>query len=654
MLETSNTKTNLFFSPLGFLILSLIVTIGLLFCLIIHEVNSAKEMQHIVGADFKTAILQSNLMVSQGPAVTTQSRAVTNSNVVHRLQIEMNSHLIKKIRTTYYVIAAILFIIFLLTVTWIFISITIHRLKKLKSNESRLEELLYYDQVKKIQHYSHFNKTLSPALMKLQQNRKLFSEELKHGLEKNQFVLHYQPIVSAENNKIIDIEALIRWQHPEYGLLSPDIFLPLCETTGFIVPLGEWIIRTACEQAKQWHEMGYKELSMAVNLSARQFNHAELLTVITQVLESSGLPPACLKLEITESMIMQNIESNIKLLNKLRNLGLQLALDDFGTGYSSFTYLKKFPFSIIKIDKSFIADLSTNITSIGIVESIIALGKSLGLTLVAEGVETETQLFLLKKMQCDMFQGYLYSKPVPAEELTQLLFKSDTMVSPHGQEAHQYQYKILQHEHYEQAVKVITRTFCGYEPMTKYLGITHQDFIPFAKLMVEKAIKDGLSIVALEGGNVTSCTIVEDMADPLQITINIDPRFKVIFSLLAHLGSNFFPEKNIEKGHLAHLVITAVDQHYFGKGLSKKINFESIKLAKKKNFDFMCCEFTHRYNEKGTVKNLINSKLLIRSCQYKDFIFEGKKPFEHLEGSASAYIWELRSEAKLRYKILSS
>lgn len=505
-------------------------------------------------------------------------------------------------------------------------------------------------------HNRLFTNNLPLELMDTEQKRDIFIAGLQHALENEEFILHYQPVISVENGKIIGMEALLRWQHPAHGLLSPNLFLPLCEKTGLIVPLGAWIFRTACEQIKKWQEMGYYKLGIAINLSVNQLNHPELLNLITNTLETTKIPSSSLTLEITESMVMQNTEANIKLLNAIRNLGLQLALDDFGTGYSSLNYLKQFPFNIIKIDKSFVSDMTTNITSLAIAESIISLGKTLGLMLVAEGVENESQLNVLKKMKCDMVQGYFYSKPISAEKFTQFLQEANNICRHQvprifNEEVLTLQYEILQKEHHDQVVDVITHSFCEDEPMTKYLGLTYREFIPFARLIVAKAIQDGLSIVALDGDKISACTIVEDITNPININNEIDSRFKIIFSLLEQLGSDFFNDKTIQKGHLAHLFITAVNKNYFGKGLSKKVNFESSKLAMQKGFDFMCCEFTHPYNEKGTIKYLKNKKILLRTCNYKDFIFEGKKFFENLKGSASAYIWELREGAKLHYSV---
>ncbi len=252
----------------------------------------------------------------------------------------------------------------------------------------------------------------------------LISEvDLHIALEKNQFVVYYQPIVDTNTRKIVGAEALIRWQHPIHGLLFPDKFISLCEETGLIVPIGEWVLRTVCHQLKHWSDLGYTSLSLAVNFSARQFNHESLLDTVKEILLTTEINPACLKLEITESMIMRDIKKNIALLNRLRELGLQLSLDDFGTGYSSLNYLRQFPFNILKIDKSFIQEITTNQNSKEIVITIISLAKHLSLTIVAEGVETEEQFSLLKTLNCDLIQGYLFSKPIPEQAFSDLLNK---------------------------------------------------------------------------------------------------------------------------------------------------------------------------------------------------------------------------------------
>lgn len=212
------------------------------------------------------------------------------------------------------------------------------------------------------------------------------------------------------------------------------------------------------------------------------------------------------------------------------------------------------------------------------------------------------------------------------------------------------QYDVLQNQYIDQAIKLITQSFCNHEPMTSYLKITHKDFIPFASQVVEKAVRDGLSIGAIVGNKLVACAIVEDYADPFNLTMEIDPNFKFIFGLLDNLTHSFFKNKSFEKNHIAHLFITAVDCHYQGEGLSRKVNLEAVQLAKTRNFDFMCCEFTHPYNQKGTLRNIHTNKLLIGSQTYKEFIFEGEQPFNNLDGSANAYIWELKEKAKLSYR----
>lgn len=570
-------------------------------------------------------------------------------------EMEIQSHLTKDIKTSHIIYTVIILSVLFLGLAWFLILMHLRRLKNIKANEQQLEELLYYNQVSEIHETSPVKEHLPASIKEVQLDRNAFIAELQLGLKNNQFVLHYQPIVNSLDGKIMMVEALIRWQHPIHGLLQPITFLPLCENTGFIIPLGEWVLKTACQQIKKWQQMGFSQLGISINLSTLQLNDSRLVQLITEMLSANDLSADSLNVEISENSLMKDVQAGVVILRSLSNLGLQISLDDFGTGYSSLQYLKQLPISHLKIDKFFINDMSTNITSLGIVESVIALGKSLGLTIAAEGVENEPQSHILKKMGCDLLQGYFYSKPVTADEFTKILHAEENIYlkNAHGlmNEINRYRYEVLNKEHYDQAVNVIADSFCEYEPMTKYLGITPIEFTPFARMIVTKAIQDGLSIVALDNNKVAACTIVEDIANPLNIAIDADPRFKMIIALFDNLGSDFFNERAMYKGHIAHLFMTAVDKDYHGQGLSRKINFESIRLARERNFDFMCCEFTHDFNEKGTVNQLKNNKLLIRSQQYKDFIFNGIKPFENLEGCASAYIWELREGAKLRYKI---
>jgi diguanylate cyclase (GGDEF)-like protein len=247
--------------------------------------------------------------------------------------------------------------------------------------------------------------------------------DLHHALERNEFLLHYQPKVDLTTGKIIGMEALLRWQNPERGLVSPGDFIPMLEETGLILPVGEWVLRAACKQARTWQQLGLHTARIAVNLSALQFRQADLAGIIQAIFREHGLNPdmGVLELELTESILMKNVEGAIATLKRLHELGIHLSIDDFGTGYSSLSYLKQFPITSLKIDQSFVRDLSKGNDDTEIVNAIIALGHSLGLNVIAEGVETVEQLSHLRAMKCDEMQGYLFSRPVPADEMTRLL-----------------------------------------------------------------------------------------------------------------------------------------------------------------------------------------------------------------------------------------
>ena len=244
---------------------------------------------------------------------------------------------------------------------------------------------------------------------------------LRYALERQELLLHYQPKVKVKSGQIIGAEALIRWNSKELGLVSPSQFIPLAEKTGLIVPLGEWVLKTACTQNKAWQDQGIPPLVMSVNLSPRQLRQKNLMAMITGVLDKIGLAPRFLELEITESMIMHHADKAIAILQQLHQLGIHLSIDDFGTGYSSLAYLKRFPVQKLKIDQSFVRDLTVNADDASIVTAIIAMAKSLGLEVVAEGVETKEELAFLSKLHCDEYQGYYFSKPVPAEEFARLM-----------------------------------------------------------------------------------------------------------------------------------------------------------------------------------------------------------------------------------------
>ncbi len=250
---------------------------------------------------------------------------------------------------------------------------------------------------------------------------------LRHALDRQEFLLYYQPQVGLDTSKIVGVEALLRWQHPDLGLVSPTEFISLLEDTGLIVPVGEWVLQTACDQAMVWRNAGFPPINLAVNLSSRQFNTLNLTDVINRVLENSGFDPARLELEITESVIMENAQETIDTLGALGKMGIRFAIDDFGTGYSSLSYLKRFPINTLKIDHSFVRDISSDPDDAAIVTTIVAMAHNLNLMVVAEGVETKDEFAFLRACGCDYMQGYLFSKPVPASAFTVLLEKEQRM-----------------------------------------------------------------------------------------------------------------------------------------------------------------------------------------------------------------------------------
>jgi diguanylate cyclase (GGDEF)-like protein len=261
----------------------------------------------------------------------------------------------------------------------------------------------------------------SVAINRQYRNRLSLEAKLRKALERNELVLHYQPKVDFNAGAIIGVEALLRWQSGDNGLIPPHNFIPVAEETGLIIPIGEWVLSQACRQVTKWSHAGRISVGMAVNLSAIQLRDYELPSIVTRIIEHSGIDPQLLTLELTESTLMSDVEGKIDMMNRLKEIGLKLAIDDFGTGFSSLNYLRKLPIDELKIDRSFLVDLSEDTNSRAIVSSVIYLARSLGLRTVAEGVETEEQLHFLQKEGCDQYQGFYFSPPLPKTELFELL-----------------------------------------------------------------------------------------------------------------------------------------------------------------------------------------------------------------------------------------
>ncbi len=261
-----------------------------------------------------------------------------------------------------------------------------------------------------------------PAINSQASELLILENSLHSALEKEEFNVFYQPQVNIITGEISKMEALLRWRHPQLGLISPDKFIPITEENGLIVPIGEWVLKTACQQNKIWQEtLGLPNLSVAVNLSVRQFQQSNLVSTVKQILEETDMHPHCLELEITESLAAHNIDFTKSVLNELHDIGVSISIDDFGTGYCSLSYLQKFPINSLKIDKSFVSDLVNSKSDTTITRTIIALAQGLNLSVVAEGVETEEQRNLLRMLECEVMQGYLFSPPVSSDEATKLL-----------------------------------------------------------------------------------------------------------------------------------------------------------------------------------------------------------------------------------------
>jgi EAL domain-containing protein (putative c-di-GMP-specific phosphodiesterase class I) len=254
-------------------------------------------------------------------------------------------------------------------------------------------------------------------------SRLQMESDLRQAVEQKQFCIHYQPILALESGRLAGFEALVRWNHPKQGLISPTEFIPVAEETGLIVAIGQWVLEEACTAVNGWHQISptHRALSLSVNLSGRQVSQPDLVDQVKRALEKSKLNPHCLKLEITESVVMENAETATVMFKQLRALGVQLSIDDFGTGYSSLSYLHRFPVNYLKVDRSFVSRMTETEDNAEIVRTIVTLARNLGMEVIAEGIETEAQNEQLKALGCQYGQGYLFSRPVVIAEVLTIL-----------------------------------------------------------------------------------------------------------------------------------------------------------------------------------------------------------------------------------------
>ena len=258
----------------------------------------------------------------------------------------------------------------------------------------------------------------------------MLTNELRRALDREELCLYYQPQVSPDGKKVVGFEALLRWNHPEHGFLSPARFVILAEQSGLILPIGEWVLQQACRFAHRIKECGYGEIRVSVNISPRQLETDSFVDTVRETVERAGITPGQLGIEVTETVMMESLENSVRKMRQLKEWGVHLALDDFGTGYSSLTYLRTFPVTMLKIDKSFIDRILIDRIQLQVVDLIINLGHTLGMVLVAEGVETEEQLLQLRQLRCDCIQGYVFSRPVPEDEALQYIVRTNGEASP--------------------------------------------------------------------------------------------------------------------------------------------------------------------------------------------------------------------------------
>ncbi|MCR6631827.1 MAG: EAL domain-containing protein [Magnetospirillum sp.] len=279
------------------------------------------------------------------------------------------------------------------------------------------ENALHHAKVSGRNQYQFFSKDMNrKARLRLD-----LEARLRRALANEEFAVYYQPKVRAADNRIVGAEALVRWLDPEKGMVSPGEFIPVAEETGLIEPIGSWVLRRSCQQTKAWQDLGLHRVKVSVNVSARQFRSRTLVDTVVGILEETGLDPRWLELEITESMLMNDVEAAVRKMTALRELGLGLSIDDFGTGYSSLSYLGRFPITTLKIDRAFIADVDSNPKTAEIARAIIGLSRGLNLEVVAEGAEVEDHVTFLRDNGCDTVQGYYYSRPVPADQFERML-----------------------------------------------------------------------------------------------------------------------------------------------------------------------------------------------------------------------------------------
>ena len=269
----------------------------------------------------------------------------------------------------------------------------------------------------------------APEMHSRIRERLVLESNMRYALERQEFFLVYQPQIDSRTKRVFGMEALIRWKHPEMGIIFPVKFISLAEETGLIVPIGEWVIRTACRQLKELQNAGLQDLTVAVNLSSRQFKENNLIPSIAKILQDTGLAGKGLELELTESILMNSSQEITSILGEMKKMGIKLSIDDFGTGYSSLSYLKRFPVDKLKIDQSFVKDISIGGGDSAIVKAIINMGHSLSLRVIAEGVETEDQLNFLTAHDCHEVQGYYYSKPLIAEEFKSFVERHNNLAA---------------------------------------------------------------------------------------------------------------------------------------------------------------------------------------------------------------------------------